>query len=80
MRHIDTETMLRRANTLADLAKDVRNDGSEEDKRAIYLLLKEIEGNVSALEFAKELPEPAQLAAAFRIKRAKRKTKRRKAK
>jgi len=27
----------------------------------------------SALEFAKELPEPAQLAAAFRIKRAKRK-------
>lgn len=84
MKHVDTLTVLRTANSLVELADQVETTARDKlnlkhvDWTALQELLRQVRAHAAAMLFVQELPEPAALASAFRLKRAKRKTRRHK--
>lgn len=66
MRHVDTLTVLKHANSMTEVASQIKLDTRTPNGRAVAELVKTIEHFAASMQFTLELPEPAALAAAFR--------------
>lgn len=84
MKHVDTLTVLKTANSLVELLDKAgpsltsRGKLKVSDPHALFDLADALRAQAAAMQFVHELPEPAALAAAFRLKPGKRHTKRNK--